>query len=308
MAKLASIIIVTYNREKIVLDCLKSVMNLDYKNTEIILVDNASSDQTVNRVKKEYPLVKVIRNKTNLGLNTAKNLGQKHSKGEYILFLDSDTYVHKKMLSAMLKLAESSKKIGIICPKMYYFKPKDVIWYAGSSVNLLTSQTKNWGCNQKDKGQFDQVYQTQFAPTAYLASRELVDKLKGHSGSLFMSYGDTDYGFRAKNLGFQIVFCPQAKLWHKITMQDNTNTIRSLGYNARMRAYYFARNRVIFMKKHAPKLNFFIFLIIFFPAFTLYISAKIIAYRGWKFLLPHWQGSWDGLVYAVNNRLINRWQ
>jgi GT2 family glycosyltransferase len=182
---------------------------------------------------------------------------------------------------------------------MYYYDEPDVIWYAGSYVNLVTSQTKNIGCNEKDKGQYDQVRKTQFAPTAYLATRESVEKLKGHNEDLFMTYGDTDYGFRAMEAGFKVMFCPKAKLWHHLSKNANNNTIRALGYNLPMRAYYFARNRVIFMKRHASLLNYLFFLVFIFPVITLIISFKIITLGGSLNLLKiHLLGSFDGYRFA----------
>lgn len=85
-----------------------------------------------------------------------------------------------------------------------------------------------------------------------------------------MTYGGTDYGFRAKKAGFKVMFCPQTKLWHKIKMQDNIKTIRALRYNLPMRAYYFARNRIIFMKEHGTKVEFL----------DSYYMYKIIAFGG----------------------------
>jgi len=286
-------------------------MALDYPFFEVILVDNDSTDDTVSAIKSTSwrTRVKVITAKQNLGLNAGKNLGQKKAKGDYILFLDSDTIVDKRLLTELIKLAQTDFQIGIVCPKMYYIQPKNIIWYAGSYVNLLTSQTKNIGCNHLDKGQFDQARETQFAPTAYLASRQAAQKLKGHREDLFMTYGDTDYGFRAKELGFKVMFCPAAKLWHRIKMRENISTIRSLGYNQPMRAYYFSRNRVIFMKRHAPKLYFYTFILLYFPLITLYYSYKILAFGGgWRYLWPHWQGSLDGLRFIFSGYLINQWK
>lgn len=306
--KLVSVVIVTYNRQKVVLACLASVLKMNYPRFEAILVDNGSQDKTVTAVRQKFPSVKIVASKINLGLNGGKNAGQKKAKGDYILFLDSDTMVEKNLLSELVKVAETDSSVGLVCPKMYYFDEKNVIWYAGSFVNLLTSQTKNLGCNEEDKGQWDQVRETQFAPTAYLVTRQVAKKLKGHDENLFMTYGDTDYGFRAKKAGFKILFCPAAKLWHRLKREENIKTIRSLGFNRPMRAYYFARNRVIFMKRHAPKINFVIFILIFFPLFTFYISYKIIVFGyGLKFLKPHWQGSLDGLRYLINGKIENRW-
>lgn len=305
---LVSIIIVTYNRKNIVVDCLNSVFRLNYPQIEVIVVDNNSLDNTVGIVKEKFPQVKIVALKTNLGLNAGKNAGQVKATGDYILFLDSDTLVDKNLLTWLVKLAKSDPKIGLVCPKMYYSKPKNVIWYAGASVNLLTSQTKNYGCNQQDLGQFDQIRETQFAPTAYLVTRKVLRQLKNHNEDLFMTYGDTDYGFRTRKAGFKVVFCPKAKLWHRLNQLENTKTIRTLGFNAPLRAYYFSRNRVIFMKNHASKLNFILFLFIFFPAVTFYISGKIIVYRGWQFFIPHWQGTFDGLRYLINHQVKNNWR
>lgn len=313
--KLVSVVIVTYNRREVASDCLASVLNMNHPNFEVVLVDNGSKDGTVEVIRERFPRsagfpsVKVVASKTNLGLNGGKNLGQNQAEGEYVFFLDSDTLVDKNLLTELVRVAESDSRVGMVCPKMYYHQPKNVIWYAGSFVNLWTSQTKNIGANEEDQGQWDQVRETEFAPTAYLVKREVVEKLKGHDEALFMTYGDTDYGFRTREAGFKVMLCPTAKLWHRIKAQDNVKTIRALGYNLPMRAYYFARNRVVFMNRHAPKLNFVVFMLVFFPLLTLYITYKIIAFGGGaKFLKPHWQGTFDGLGFVFGKGLINRWK
>ena len=317
---LVSVIIVTFNREKEVLSCLESVLKNDYPNKEIILVDNASSDQTVAKVKKQFPSVKIVISKTNRGNSGGKNLGQPEAKGEFICFLDSDTVVDKKFLSEMVSSASIDPKIGLVCPKMYYFPgyeksssayferkresssasfdKKNIIWYAGASINLFTSQAKNRGCNEKDLGQYDKIMETDFAPTAYLATKEVVNKLKSHDETFFMAYNDSDYGYRVKEAGFKVIYCPTAKLWHRLGVEENIKSIRALGYNLPLRAYYFARNRIIFMYKHAPRLNFWIFFFMFFPLFTLYFSYKIIVFGGsQQFLKPHLKGSLDGIKF-----------
>lgn len=305
---LVSIIIITRNREQEVLACLKSVFTMNYPNFEAILVDNGSSDNTVKEVKKEFPKTILVLSKTNLGPNGGKNLGQKKAKGDFVFFLDSDTIADKNLLTELILLAQKDEKIGMVCPKIYYFDEKDIIWYAGGQINLLTSQAKNYGCDEKDLGQFDQIRATHYAPTAYLVSRAAAKKVIGHEELFFMSYGESDYGYRIEKAGFKIVFCPTAKLWHRLNFKENTQSIRALGYNLPLRPYYFARNRVIFMKRNASKLNFLIFMFLFFPVMCLYIAGKIVVYRGArKFLRPHLEGCFDGIKYAFGGKIGNRW-
>lgn len=306
--KLVSIITVTRNRKELVRQCLDSVFKMAYPNFEMILVDNASADGTAEMVNKEFPSVKVISSAINLGLNGGKNKGEQFAAGDYVLFLDSDTIVDRFFLTELVRMAQGHPEAGIVCPKMFYYDHKDVIWYAGSYVNLLTSQTKNIGANQKDGPQWSKERETEFAPTAYLATKAVVDKLQGHNEVFFMTYGDTDYGFRAREAGFKVLFCPSAKLWHCLKKEDNLRTIRGLGYNLPMRAYYFARNRVIFMKMHAPRGKFILFLIFVYPVITIYMAYKIIVLKGgWKFLKPHLEGAFDGIVYLFTAVARNKY-
>jgi GT2 family glycosyltransferase len=303
-----SVIVVTRNRKKEVLDCLNSLYASTHKNLQVILVDNNSQDETVKIVKKSYPRAEVIALPENTGPWQGKNIGEKAARGKYIFFLDSDTVVDNRCLSEMVALAESDQSVDFICPKIYYFDKRQTIWCAGAAINLLTSQAKNRGTNEEDRGQFDQVVKTGYSPTAYLVTAKLAKKLNGHRQDLFMSFGESDYGYRAQKEGAKVVFCPKAKLWHRINQAENIHSIRALGFNLPLRAYYFARNRMVFMKAHASRFNFFVFLVIFFPALTLYITGKIIAFRGWQFLVPHFEGTIDGIKYLFTGRLDNsRW-
>lgn len=304
---LVSVIIVTRNRQEEVLACIKSVFNSDYLSFEVILVDNASQDKTIPEIERQFPKVKIITSSKNLGAMGGKNLGQKYAKGDFLFFLDSDTIVDKNTLSELVKVAQLDPQIGMVCPKMYYYDKKDVIWYAGASINLLTSQAKNLGNNEIDKGQYDQVRETSFAPTAYLVKRIVAEKLKGHGEMYFMGYVDSDYGYRTKEAGFKVMFCPKAKLWHRIGQFENSKTVRALGYNLPLRAYYFARNRVVFMKNHAPLPNFLIFMVTFFPLMNAYFLYKIIIFGGWRYLRPHLEGCFDGLRYALGGKVKNTW-
>ena len=92
-----SIIVVTYNRKEEVLDCLKSIFENDYKNFELILVDNASTDGTIVAVEKVFGnKIKIVKSKINLMAGGGRNLGASYAKGKHLLFIDSDNVIDKK--------------------------------------------------------------------------------------------------------------------------------------------------------------------------------------------------------------------
>src|SRR3989344_9484832 len=129
--KKVSVVIPTYNLKSDLLDCIDSIVRQDYKNIEIIVVDNASTDGTSEAVKKKFPKVKVIRNKKNLGVTGGANRGVKEAVGAYLLFIDHDNILKKDMITKLVELMESDPKIGITVGKIYFDEDRSVIWAAG---------------------------------------------------------------------------------------------------------------------------------------------------------------------------------
>ena len=298
--KLVSVVLVTYNRKEIVLECLDSLYRMEYPNTEVIVVDNASEDGSTEAIEKKFPLAKVVRSSGNLGLAGGRNLGQAYARGDYILYLDSDTILDKRMIGELVRVLETHPEAGIAVPKMYYYSDPKYIWFAGSTISLLSSRTINRGVNEKDIGQYEEVCEAAHGPTAFMATRAAIEKVKGYDEIYYMSYADADYAFRLKAAGLKTLYAPKAFLWHRLDMKENIETSRALGYNLPMRAFYFARNRAIFMKRNATRPAFVVFMLVFFPAFTLFMTYKIIRLGGVReFLYQHLAGSWQGLLFAI---------
>lgn len=114
-----SIIIVSYNTKKFLKDCLVSILkNKRNINLEILVVDNNSSDGSAELVEEEFPKIKLIRNKDNFGFAKANNLGIKKAKGEYILFLNSDTLLTADVLQTMLDFVEKHPEVGVATCKV----------------------------------------------------------------------------------------------------------------------------------------------------------------------------------------------
>src|SRR3989442_2502719 len=238
---LASVIIVTRNRCKDVIECIDSVSRSTYRPLEIIVIDNASSDDTPILVPKAYSNVRFVSNKSNLGLAEGRNVGQSIAQGKYLVFLDSDTVVDSEMISNLVHSA-SNPKIGIVAPKMYsYFEPKR-IWFAGAEFDMVSSRAKNVGVNEIDDGDYEQATTISHAPTGFLVRTELAELVKGHDHRFFQSYADADFAFRLSDLRNAHRYSPKAILYHKVPPRDRARSLRSLGLKSPMRVYYYPRN------------------------------------------------------------------
>lgn len=289
---LVSVVIPTHNLVSDLVEAIDSIREQDYSPIEIIVVDNASTDGTSEKIKRSYPEVKLITHKENLGVTGGRNSGLNKAEGEYILFFDHDMVGDKKMVSELVKVASSSSEIGIVSGKIYYWDAKKAIWSAGTSVNLITGQI--FFRAGQDEGQYDRIEEIQVAPAVLLVKREVIKKIGGFDDIFFANWEDTDFCFRARRAGFKIYYAPKAVAYHKITLNAVESMNRLLS-----RAYYIARNRIIFMRRHSKHFRLFLlFLPIYFFYYTVH-SLRIGRIDGIKNFL---RGTLSGLYMTFKDK------
>ncbi len=294
MDPLVSIIIPTYNRQAKLKRCLNSLLRASYGPFEIIIVDNASTDKTNAMIERLFPQTKLIKRKTNGGAVIARNEGIKQAVGDLLCFVDSDNVFDPNFLKKLVELAQNNSQAGLVAPKMYYLKEPNRIWFAGNKVNLLTSRTKYIGLNEIDRGQYNRVKETDHAPNVWLVKREIIGKIGMMDPRYVMSYGEADWSMRIKLNGYKVLFCPEALVYHDIAIPTDLAEnvmVRSTAY----RIYYFARNRIIFMKKFAPLPNFLIFLLLFNPLFLCSYCLIFIRYAQLNRIRPYLKGFAAGI-------------
>lgn len=284
-----SAVVPTYNLKKILLECLQSIVEQNYPNLEVIVVDNASIDGTSEAVRKKFPKVKLIRNPRNLGVTGGANTGVKKATGDYVWLVDHDNILESNMLSIMVKLAESDPKIGIVVPKIYYWEDKNMIWAAGTEINMLTGENIFRG--GKDVGQYEKVEEIQIAPANFLVKREVIKKIGLYDDIFYISYEDSDFSFRVKKAGFKIVYTPRAVCYHKIPLLDpKIGKKRWLS-----RAYWAARNKIIFMRKHSKHFPLFVLL---YPVWFCIYTYQAIRYFDFRALVNFYKGMFAGFKWA----------
>ncbi|MFN7170572.1 MAG: glycosyltransferase family 2 protein [Candidatus Omnitrophota bacterium] len=250
MAKI-SIIIVTCNAIKIIKDCLDSVFLQDFKDFEVIVVDNNSLDRTKEFIKDNFPQVKLIENKKNLGFCRANNQGIEIARGEFILTLNSDVVLENNFLTELIKAAEeTSRNIGMFSPKILKMDRKTI-----DSMGIILTRIRrfyNRGKDGVDYGQYDDKKEI-FGPSAACAlyKREMLDKIKKNveyfDNDFFFLVEDVDLAWRANLKGFRGLFVPNAICYH-------------LGNGSRMskkrRQYLSFRNRYLMLIKNESRSHF----------------------------------------------------
>ncbi len=153
---LVSIVIPTHNRKKSVIRLIHSILNSTYKKVEVIVIDDFSSDGTVEYIhsKVKNRNLKVIRNKKNLFTAGTRNVGQRLSKGEYILFIDDDNVIDLRMIEVIVAVFVLDTKIGEVGPINYSYKKKSKVFWAGTYRNMFTIRTYHLRKIQKENPGF----------------------------------------------------------------------------------------------------------------------------------------------------------
>ena len=201
-----SIIIVNYNGKSHLEKCLKSLAEINYHNIEIILVDNNSSDSSLEYVKDNYPNTIILKLDKNYGFAKPNNMATKIAKGEYFLFLNNDTEVTPNFINELLTVSEADQSIAVL--QSLLLKPNCEVDSSGDFIDKL-------GVVYNSKKIPDNVRQISSARGAsMLVRRDAFEKLDGFDEKFFVSFEDVDLGWRAWILGYKVVLVPQSIVYH----------------------------------------------------------------------------------------------
>jgi len=220
---LVSIIIVNYNGKTYLEECLSSLEKIDYKNYEIILVDNNSTDTSVEYVKNTYPSITIIKLNRNYGFAEPNNIGAKNAKGDYLLFLNNDTTVNPNFISEMVNVLEQDPQIAI-CQSLL-LKPNGEVDSSGDFVDTL-------GRAYSSKNKENEVKKILSARGASMMVRkDSFWDLGGFDKRFFASFEDVDLGWRAWIWGYKIVLVPNSIVYHKggQTVKQHLSEVRFHG-------------------------------------------------------------------------------
>ena len=257
---LVSVITVNFNHSDCTLLMIQSLKNCTYKNIEIIVVDNGSSNDDHLYIKNIFPDIKLILLPNNLGFAGGNNEGIRYAVGNYILLLNNDTEVDPGFLEPMIDTFKKYSNVGIVSPRILYFNSpqKKTIQYAGAKhINLKTGRNYSIGYNEIDNGQYNHVCKSDYANGAALMfSRRVLHEVGCLPDVYFLYYEEYDWCIAAQKKGIDIYYVGTSKIFHKGSV--------SVGKNSPIWKYYITRNRILYLRRNASGLNFLIAMSFYF--------------------------------------------
>lgn len=242
---LVSVVIPNINGKEMLLACLRSLEHQSFKDFEVILVDNGSTDGSVGAVRSEFPwLGGIIENQSNLGFAKACNQGIEASEGAFIALLNNDTEAHPQWLAELVRAGRQNPSVGTFASKTLIFDKRDTIDTTGHVI-YPDGLNRGRGRLEIDHGQYDDKTDV-FSPSgcAALYRRTLFDDIGVFDEHHFAYGDDIDIGIRARLAGWRCVFVPGAVVYHMYSA--------TTGKYSPMKLYLVERNRIWITWKYFP--------------------------------------------------------
>jgi len=217
-APFVSIIILNFNGERYLVHCLSSVLGTKYPNFEVILVDNASTDQSVDLVMKTFGSdgrLKIIRNPENFGFSQGNNIGLKHARGEYIVFLNNDTIVDPYWLVELVCSMQADRTIGLSQSILLTIDGKLIQSAGGLYSNNLVIQFQFLAGNKFRKNEFPSSFEVSYANgCSMVIERRFLERIGAFERRLPFFYDDTLLSLKTWLAGRRVVTVTQSKVRH----------------------------------------------------------------------------------------------
>ena len=288
---LVYVVIVNWNRWDDTIACVASVLNANYTNLTVLVVDNHSTADGGDELRERFPEVEVIYNPANVGFAGGANLGivQALADGaDYVFTLNNDAIVDRASVAALVAVAEQHRGVGIVGPTIYYLDPPDRVWFAGANRNRWTLSLGH-GKSKQIGLAFDRPHEVSYlCAGAMLVRREIFEQVGLFDAGYFMYYEDCDFCIRVIEQGYGLRHAPKAKVWHKVAASTG-------GEGSPLEIYYRTWSVFRFLAQHARGMHR-VGLIVLRVGYVLLKTAYLWVRGRHKVARFSWMGLRDGLA------------
>ena len=286
-------VILNTNRRADTLACLESLARSQAPRPGILVLDNASTDGSVEAIRAKYPDVEIHPLAQNLGYAGNNNVGIRRALAmgaDWVLLLNEDVVVGADALRVMLEAAGSRANAGFVGPMVYHYDEPEIIQSAGGRLGPGW-QAIHVGQNSVDRGEFASPRSVQWVSgCALLARREMIESVGVLDERFFYYWEETEWCLRARGLGWDVLFVPGARAWHKGVQRDYQPSPNV--------TYYWARNWLMMLAKHrAPVLVWLVAIIV--------LGRSLLSWSirpRWRSRRPHRDALWQGVVDFLRGR------
>lgn len=249
--KKIAVVILNWNGAKLLEQFLPSVINYSDQ-AKVYVADNASTDQSIALIKKQFPSITIIQNPINFGFADGYNYALEQVEEPYYALVNSDIEVTPNWLEPVLSIFETQPKIGIIQPKILDYKNKGYFEYAGAAGGFIDQygfpycRGRLFETVEKDSGQYDDEQEIFWASGAcFFIRKDVFRKLQGFDGDFFAHQEEIDLCWRAFNLGYKVLYTAQSVVYHVggATLKESNPKKTFLNF----------RNSLLMLTKNLPK-------------------------------------------------------
>jgi GT2 family glycosyltransferase len=216
-----AVVILNWNGRKHLEQFLPSVLASEYPNVEIVVGDNASSDDSIDFLKSNYPQIRIIQNNQNYGFAEGYNRILARVDAEYLVLLNSDVEVEPNWMMPLIQQMEANERIAVAQPKLLSYRDKTSFEYAGAAGGFIDflgypfCRGRIFDTLEKDSGQYNQSSEIFWASGAALfIKKKAWEEVNGFDPDFFAHMEEIDLCWRLKNRGHQIWYCPEATVYH----------------------------------------------------------------------------------------------
>ena len=238
---LATVIIVNWNGRHLLSDCLESLQKQKFKKFETIIVDNGSSDGSVEWVYRCHPEVRVIPLSSNKGFCAANNVGYRLVKTKYVALLNNDAVAHPLWLGSLVDALEKNSQAGFAASKILNHEKPETIDRAGDSytragVGLLRGRGLDFHAYEKQEWIFGAC------AAGALYRKRMIDEIGFFDEDFFLLHEDVDLSFRGQLKGYRCLYVPEAKVYHKTSSSIVRDSYISIYYGHRNLEWVYFQN------------------------------------------------------------------
>ncbi|MEN9684920.1 MAG: hypothetical protein RLZZ28_706 [Bacteroidota bacterium] len=301
--KRIAVILINWNSFDTTNDCINSLKEVSDPDFDIVVVDNASADQSGDQLASIHPDIILIKSPVNAGFTGGNNIGFRYSLDngyEFSLMQNNDTFVAPDYLSPLIDYMNNHPQTAVVQPRIFYHPNRHILWDGGSYFNHFIGHGYTKGLGKTSSPKYEQEKQVDWVTgCAFFVRNSVLKEVGLLSENMFMNWEDVDLSFRIKQKGYQLAYIPSSIIYHITSMSLKSSKKGDEGFLSPAAHYRNIRNRIWILKRYTPW--YFALSVIFFNFFYILLVIGYFALRR-RFvkLKAVVNGVRDGLSGSIN--------